>query len=84
MDKRKRDKNYPVKVTNEDFARMGRAELGLSPEAAEKAAVAFAAIRNLHMSLGAGCGQRAFDVIANSLPKQYANNWIKGQMPLTH
>lgn len=77
MTKRKRNKNYAVTVTHEDFMRMNRADLGLEPGEVEAAAILFAALRNLHALMGAGSGQRAFEVIANSLPPAYAENWAR-------
>lgn len=58
---------------------MNRADLGLEPGEVEAAAILFAALRNLHAVMGPEGGQRAFDVIANSLPPLYAENWTRGR-----
>jgi len=79
--KRKRDKKCQVTVTHEDFVRMNKLEIGLTPIQAEAAAKAFAALRNLHETMGPGCEQRAFDMIAMSLPRAYRENWIQGHLP---
>jgi hypothetical protein len=78
--KRKRNKNYPVTVTHEDFMRMNRATLGLEPGEIEAAAILFAALRNLHGAMGPNCDQRAFNVIADSLPPAYAENWARRRL----
>ena len=77
--KRKRNKKYSVTVTHEDFMRMNRADLGLEPGEVEAVAILFAALRNLHCVMGPEGGQRAFDVIANSLPPLYAENWTRAR-----